>query len=84
MSRLVIDVTGEQHKQIKALAALQGKTIKNLILDKLFDKQSSDEDEAWSELKILLNDRIKSAEDGQVSDKSMLEIARAKAKDLNI
>ncbi|MCL4170057.1 UNVERIFIED_CONTAM: hypothetical protein GTU68_027049, partial [Idotea baltica] len=44
MSRLVIDVTGDQHKQIKMLAALQGKTIKNFILDRLFDEnEASDE-----------------------------------------
>ncbi|WP_075342520.1 hypothetical protein [Tenacibaculum agarivorans] len=83
MSRLVIDVTGAQHKQIKALAALHGKTIKDFILEKLFEGKSNDEDAAWSELQTLLNNRIQSAEAGNLSEKSMLDIAKSKTKNLD-
>jgi hypothetical protein len=30
MSRLTIDITSQQHQNLKAMAALQGKTIKNM------------------------------------------------------
>lgn len=36
MSRLTIDMTDQQHQSLKALAALQGKTIKQYALDRLF------------------------------------------------
>lgn len=61
MSRLIIDVTGEQHQQIKALAALQGKTIKDYVLERIFPK-NQDEDSAWQELTDILESRIKEAE----------------------
>ncbi|MCK5384800.1 MAG: antitoxin [Alphaproteobacteria bacterium] len=35
MSRLVIDIPDSQHQKIKALAILRGKTIKQLILEKI-------------------------------------------------
>lgn len=61
MSRLIIDVTGEQHQQIKALAALQGKTIKDYVLERIFPK-NQDEDSAWQELTDILESRIKESE----------------------
>ena len=36
MSRLTIDITEQQHKTLKAMAALQGKTIKEYALERLF------------------------------------------------
>ncbi|WP_247648063.1 hypothetical protein [Pannonibacter phragmitetus] len=36
MSRLTIDLTDKQHQSLKALAALQGKTIKQYALERLF------------------------------------------------
>ena len=74
MSRLVIDVTGEQHQQIKALAALQGKTIKNFILEKLFVDDVDDEQAAWDELENLLAARIEAAENGNISTKTFEQI----------
>ena len=82
MSRLVIDVTGEQHQQIKALAALKGQSMKDFILDKLFDDHINDEKAAWDELEDLLLKRIQTAETGALSKKTMREIAESKAKDL--
>lgn len=75
MSRLVIDVSGEQHQQIKALAALQGKTIKDLILGKLFtDLGIDDEQDAWGELETLLESRIEEAEQMGASTKTFEQL----------
>lgn len=35
MTRLTIDVSGEEKQQIKALAALQGKTLKDYVLERV-------------------------------------------------
>jgi CCR4-NOT transcriptional regulation complex NOT5 subunit len=71
MSRLSIEITSEQHKKIKALAAIQGKTIKDLIIDKVINANSKDEQKNWHELQKLLLDRIENAE---VSPKTIEEI----------
>jgi ferric-dicitrate binding protein FerR (iron transport regulator) len=49
MSRLTIDITSQQHQSLKALAALQGKTIKQYALERLFPADASG-DQAWREL----------------------------------
>lgn len=36
MSRLTIDMTEQQHQSLKALAALEGKTIKQYTIERLF------------------------------------------------
>lgn len=75
MSRLTIDISGEQHQQIKALAAMQGKSIKEYVLERLFPENVSDVgQEAWEKLKTLLQERIASAEDGAVSTKTVAQI----------
>ena len=42
MSRLVIDISPEQHRQIKAMAALSGHSIKDFVMQKLFAADSED------------------------------------------
>lgn len=75
MSRLVIDMTGEQHQQIKALAAMRGKTIKEFVLEQIFPMDISPEEQgAWKELQSILSTRIKSAEQGKVSRKTFDQI----------
>jgi hypothetical protein len=37
MSRISIEVTDEQHTQIKVMASLQNKTIKDLIIENIFN-----------------------------------------------
>jgi hypothetical protein len=75
MSRLTIDISGDQHQQIKALAAMQGKSIKEYVLERLFPGDASDlEQDAWEELKALLQERIASAEGGAVSTKTVAQI----------
>ncbi len=73
MSRLTIDMTDQQHQSLKVLAALQGKTIKQYALERLF-LGDTDADQAWQQLKALLGDRIKAGLSGKVSDKSVDKI----------
>ncbi|MBV2143738.1 antitoxin [Falsochrobactrum sp. TDYN1] len=73
MSRLTIDITDQQHQSLKALAALQGKTIKQYALERLFPGDA-DADQAWQELKTLLGNRINDGLAGKVSTKSINEI----------
>lgn len=74
MSRLTIDVTEQQHQALKAMAALQGKTIKQYAVERLFPA-SSDEEQAMQELKSLLLSRLAEAERGEVEAFSATEIA---------
>lgn len=70
MSRLTIDITDQQHQSLKALAALQGKTIKQYALERLFPGDA-DGDLAWQQLRSLLNDRIDESLAGKVSSRSV-------------
>ena len=83
MTRLVIDVTGAQHQKIKTLAALQGKTIKEFVLEKVLVGNLDDED-AWEEMQALLLQRIEAAEAGAISDLTMSQIAKDKIKELEV
>ena len=74
MSRLTIDITEQQHQSIKAMAALQGKSIKEYAVERLFPA-ASDEDRAFGELKALLEQRMAEASCGDVSTKSITEVA---------
>ncbi|EJY0872136.1 antitoxin [Escherichia coli] len=73
MSRLTIDITDQQHQSLKVLAALQGKTIKQYALERLFPGDA-DADQAWQELKKLLGNRINNGLEGNVSTKSIGDI----------
>ncbi|WP_273772480.1 antitoxin [Brucella intermedia] len=73
MSRLTIEMTDQQHQSLKALAALQGKTIKQYALERLFPGDA-DADHAWQELKTMLGNRINNGLSGKVSTKSVGEI----------
>lgn len=76
MSRLTIDVSDQQHQNLKALAALQGKTIKQYAIEKLFPSHP-DEEHALTELKALLHQRIAEGDRGEVDTRSFTEIAAA-------
>ncbi len=73
MSGPIIDITDRQHQSLKALAALQGKTIRQYALERLFPA-SSNGDQAWQELKGLLEQRIGDGLAGKVSTKSVSAI----------
>lgn len=73
MSRLTIDITDQQHQNLKATAALQGKTIKQYALERLFPGDA-DGEVAWQQLKLLLSDRIDESLAGKVSARSVSEV----------
>lgn len=75
MSRLTIEVTEQQHQSIKAMAALQGKSIKEYAIQRLFTF-TPDEERAMQELKALFDQRIAEALRGEVSEQSISEIAK--------
>ena len=70
MSRLTVDITDRQHQSLKAMAALEGKSIKQYALERLFPVSPVD-DEAWNELKALLNRRISNGLAGALSSKTI-------------
>ena len=73
MSRLTIDISDQQHQSLKALAALQGKTIKQYAIERLFPG-NVDADPAWEELRDLLEARINDGLAGKISTKSVGDI----------
>ena len=74
MSRLSIDLTEQQHQSLKVLAALQGKTIRQYAVERLFQPGPGDDEGVWGELKTLLRQRVASGLAGRVSDKTFDEI----------
>jgi len=73
MSRLTIDITDQQHQSLKVLAALQGKTIKQYALERLFPGDT-DGERAREELKTLMNTRVNEGLTGKLSTKTVGEI----------
>ena len=70
--RLSIDISPEQHQRLKASAALQGKTIKDYVLDKTLP--NVDEESALAALESFLKPRVEAADRGELSDKSVDDI----------
>ena len=75
MSRLSIDLTEQQHQSLKALAALEGKTIRQYAVERLFQPITEGDEAAWGDLRALLAQRIAEGLAGGISDKSFDEIA---------
>ncbi len=75
MSRIVIDVSGEQHQKIKLMATLQGKTIKDYVLSKLIPENET-EDESWKELSSILLSRIEAVENGPSAQKTFEQLTQ--------
>jgi len=67
--RLSIEISPEQHQRLKASAALQGKSIKDYVLDRTLP--DSDEQTALQELEGFLKPRIEAAKKGDFSSKSV-------------
>ena len=72
MSRLTIDISDQQHQNLKALAALQGKTIREFAIERLFP--ATGDEQAWQDLKALLQQRIERGLTGDVSTKNIAAI----------
>jgi hypothetical protein len=73
MSRLTIDMTDQQHQSLKALAALQGKTIKQYALERLLPA-TGEAGQAWTELKDFLNSRVEQGLSEEMAAQSFDEI----------
>ena len=73
MSRLTIEITEQQHQSIKALAAIQGKSIKEYAIQRLLPL-NADEENAMQELEEFLKPRIEAAERGEVVSTSVMKI----------
>ena len=76
MSRISIDVTPQQHKRLKAMAALRGQTIKQFVLEKTLSAPTSknDDDEAVKELEALLDQRLQEADSKGLSGRTVEDI----------
>lgn len=74
MSRLTIDITEQQHQTLKATAALEGKTIKQYTLERLFP-DAVEEEQALYKLKNLLKQRLTEARRGDLATGSISDIA---------
>ena len=76
MSRISIDVTKEEHQKLKALAALQGKTIKEYVLSNTLGKAQLDSEDgkALTELEALIDKRIEKAKKEGFSQRSVEDI----------
>ncbi len=74
MSRLTIDITEQQHQSIKAMAAIQGESIKAYAIERLF-AAPSEEMRVLGELKALLEERLQQSARGEVVSLSLTEIS---------
>lgn len=76
--RLSIEVTQEQHQRLKAISALRGQSIKDYVLERVFqllpEVNTANEDEALRQLEAFFQPRIDAAEQGAVVNKSVLAI----------
>jgi hypothetical protein len=75
MSRISIDVTAEEHQRLKALAALQGKSIKEFVLASTLGAQDGGAlAQDLAELEAILDKRSQAARAGGVSQRTVGEI----------
>jgi len=80
MGRLSIEISEQQHQQIKTMAVVQGLTIKEYVLQQtipsLTPNNQMTEQEAIEKLGALLAPRIAAAERKEFSNHSIDEILR--------
>lgn len=80
MPRLSIDISAQDHQQLKARAALKGQSIKEYVLSRVLvdvpDPAAATEDEALQALKELLTPRLAEADAGQVVAATSADIKR--------
>lgn len=75
MSRISIDVTPQEHQRLKALAALQGKSIKEFVLaSTLGAERGGALDQDLAELEAVLNQRIQEAKTKGTSTRTVEDI----------
>lgn len=69
MKRITIEVTEQQQHRLKAMAALQGQTIKDFVLASTIG--NGDEAQALEDLEALLDKRLANARTGGVSSRTV-------------
>lgn len=77
MSRLTIEVSSEQHQHIKVMAAMRGQSIKEYIINRVFNEKNEEEEKeeaAWKKLMLLLEVRIAEVREQGVSRKTVQQI----------
>lgn len=74
-TRLSIEISPEQKQQIKALAALNGMSVKDYVLKQAIGRQAQmSEEEAWLKLRGELMPAVEAAEAGSISRLSFDDI----------
>ena len=77
MSRISIDISDEEHRKLKAMAALKGQSLKDFLLQRTLGEQlQTVEESALVELVKLLDARVQRAEKEGVSPRTVDEIFR--------
>ena len=82
MSRISIDVTKLEHQKLKAMAALQGKSMKEFVLARTIGEQALDADLA--ELEALLDRRIQRAKTEGTSTRTVADIFQQARKEAEL
>lgn len=81
MPRLSIDVTDEQHRRLKAIAALRGQSLKDYVLSRSLDDtpdtNDMTEDQAMQSLYAFLEQRLAGAKAENRSNRTIARIAEA-------
>lgn len=72
--RLSIDLTPEQHRVLKAAAALEGQSIKNYVLDRVLPKRAAEDQAALADLEAELERRVAAANRGELATRSVTAI----------
>lgn len=71
MSRVSIDVTPEGHQKLKAITALRGQSIKDYVIERTLGAEAAfGEQAALDELESLLDQRVRKARRGAVSQRT--------------
>ncbi len=85
MSRISIDVSDEEHRTLKAMAALKGQSLKDFLLQRtLGEETQTDEETALVELVALLDARVQRAEKNGVSTRTVDEIFRQARREVKV
>lgn len=74
MSRISIEVTPQQHRRLKAVAALSGQSIKDYILSQSIPGENIESENPLQPLESFLEQRISQAASGGISGRSVSEI----------
>ncbi|MEI6339344.1 MAG: antitoxin [Verrucomicrobiota bacterium] len=74
MSRISIEVTPQQHRRLKAVAALSGQSIKDYILSQSIPGEHIESGNTLQPLESFLEQRISQAASGGISGRSVSEI----------